>query len=107
MTIQQGDQYAIPIRIKAGDTVVTPDNCTDVRVKIGCKLINYDGGHGELRYDPAETVWSFPLTEELSSHYAHLEPVQIGVKFNDDYIYSPVQNITIGNSIIKEPWDES
>lgn len=40
MRIQQGDQYAIPIKIKSGEDIITPDNCTDVRVKIDKTLLS-------------------------------------------------------------------
>lgn len=107
MKIQQGDQYAIPIDIKIGNTRITPENCTDVRVKVGKYMVSYDGGHGDLFYNETDQKWCFPLTEEMSFNSSYSIGVQIGVCFNNgDYIYSDVQQIDVGSSMIKEYWGE-
>lgn len=64
MIIQQGDQYAIPIKIKSGNDVITPENCSDVRVKINDKMMSYSSG--ELLYNAIEQNWQFTLTEDIS-----------------------------------------
>lgn len=105
MKIQQGDQYAIPISIKSGSEVITPENCSDVRVKIDDELISYNGGTGELTYNSADRTWCFPLSETTSFGYANSSiKIQVAVKFDDDFVYSSVQQIDIGRSIIKDKW---
>lgn len=104
MYIQQGDQYAIPIKIFVEGVMITPENCTDVRVKIGDKMVSYDEGLGDLVYNPVDENWCFPLTEDISFGYEYTVKVQSAVKFDSDYIYSPVQTIDIGSSIIKDFW---
>ena len=102
MKIQQGDQYAIPIKIKCGETVITPANCTDVRIKIENKMLSYAGG--EISFVTDDNTWCFPLTESISFTYENRISIQIAVKFDDDYVYSPVQQIDVGGSIIRELW---
>ena len=104
MKIQQGEQYAIPISIKSGSEVITPENCSDVRVKIDDIMISYENGSGDLSYNSADKTWCFPLTEDISFKYPDSIQVQVAVKFDDDYVYSPVQRVDIGRSIIKEKW---
>ncbi len=103
MMIHQGDQYAIPVKIKIGNEIITPDNCTDVRIKINDKLLEYRSG--SLLYNDIEKVWQFPLTEKVSFAYGNTARIQIGVKFDDDFIYSTVKKIEVGSSIIKEFWN--
>lgn len=103
MKIQQGDQYAIPVKIKSGDMTITPEDCTDVRIKISDSMLSYKDE--EVTFNPIDQTWCFPLTEELSFGLNHLVNIQVGVKFGDDYLYSPVQTIEIGTSIIKDAWD--
>ena len=105
MKIHQGDQYAIPVKIKLGKTVVTPENCSDVRVKINDKLLEYSSGG--LRYSESEQVWQFPLTEDISFSYGNSVMIQIGVKLDEEFLYSSVQRIEVGTSIIKELWGGS
>lgn len=104
MIIHQGDQYAIPIKIKSDNLIITPDNCTDVRVKINNKMISYSTG--ELTFNEIEQLWRFPLTEDISFGYSMKVQIQIAVKFDDDYVYSPVQQIDVENSIIKDFWSD-
>lgn len=104
MRIMQGDQYAIPIKIKIGNEVITPDNCTDIRVKVDDDMISYDSGEGDLKYSETDQTWLFPITEKMSFEYKVDVQVQIAVKIGDDYIYSPIQTINIGHSIIKDRW---
>lgn len=103
MKIQQGDQYAIPIKIKCGNDIITPENCTDVRVKIDKLLLDYSSGG--ITFNETDNTWCFPLTEELSFDYGYTIHIQIAVKFDGDFVYSPVQQIDVGNSIIRELWN--
>ena len=107
MIIQQGDQYAIPISIKSGSEVITPENCSDVRVKIDDIMVSYNNGSGDLTYNAADRSWCFPLTEDISFKFSNSIQVQVGVKFDDDYVYSPVQRVDVSLSIIKEKWSNN
>ena len=102
MIIHQGDQYAIPVKIKLGNEIITPGNCNDVRIKINDKLLEYSTGG--LLYSATEQVWQFPLTESISFNYGNTVMIQIAVKLGTDYLYSPVKKVEVGSSIIKELW---
>lgn len=106
MKIQQGDQYTVPIEIRVDDTLITPENCVDIRVKVDKYMVSYDSGQGDLYYNSDDKVWCFPLTEEMSFKFSYSIPIQIGVSFGDDYLYSDTQQLPIGASIIREKWGE-
>lgn len=38
MAIHQGDQYPLPVQIMQGNNPLTPDDVTDLRIKVGCYL---------------------------------------------------------------------
>lgn len=103
-TIQQGDQYGIPLEIRFGETVITPDNCSDLRVQIGDVLYSYS--KGELTYNAEDEVWEFRLTEEMSRSFGPYTSYQVGVKIGDDFIYSRPITIDFAQSLIRKEWSE-
>lgn len=61
-TIIQGEQYAVEIIIKNNETEITPENCDDVKIKIGNITKKYS--KNEINYENER--WLFPLTQEES-----------------------------------------
>lgn len=100
--IQQGDQYAIPIYVQQDELLITPDNCSDLRIQIGNVLRTYS--KGELTYNSEEGVWEFPLTEEMSRSFGPYSTAQVGIKIGNDYVYSRPVTIEFGSSLITEGW---
>lgn len=64
--IMRGDQYALGMVITHNDVKITPDDVTDmvVRIGIGDNVINKSYSLGELSYDDDNDRWLFPLTSE-------------------------------------------
>lgn len=105
ITIQQGDQYAVPFPIYLAGERITPDNCDAVRIQIGGTLQEYPGS---LEWDGDRQIWAFPLTEEMTRSW-NMQKIraQVGVKVDgDDFHYSPTFDIAVGSSIIRESWAE-
>lgn len=103
--IHRGDQYAIPVTITLNGEPVTPDDVTDVRVKIGTNMQSY-ANSGGLTYDTDNDVWLFHLTETMSFAMDSETYFQAGVKVGDnpDFIYSPSTYIVVGDNIITQNW---
>lgn len=102
LNFQQGDQYLIPFTIKQGRTLITPDNCDDVRIKINEILLSYmDGG---VTYNTVSKAWCFQLTEEMSRSMDEETPIQVGIKQGNQIYYSTVQIAEFAESIITEDW---
>lgn len=102
--IQQGNQYPLPIKIISNNQPITPTDVDDVRIQVGDYLYSYqDGG---LTFNIETNEWIFPLTEQMTQSFTNLRtPVQVGIKKNDRFIYSAIQNVDVGKSIIKETWE--
>lgn len=103
MSIHQGDQYPLPVRIMQGDAPLTPSDVTDLRIKVGSYMKSKSSG--ELTYDADRGMWLFPLTEEMTRKLVGTSvPVQVGVKLGTEIIYSDVLTTRIDYSEIKEEW---
>lgn len=105
--ITKGDQYYIPVIITLNSAAVTPENASDVRVKIGNYLQSYSDE--SLSYDTENRVWLFEMSEDMSRSFSRSEKFQVGVKFSNgsEFIYSRASEIPIGENIIGEMWGES
>lgn len=99
--IRQGDQYAVPIVIKQGSTVITPDNCLGVRVALGAATAYYPG---QLTY--GDDAWYFPLTQAQSYQMqAGTAPFQVQVKFDGgDVVTSPCQTVSVQGTVLRGEW---
>lgn len=102
--IYQGDQYALPIKIKQGDTVISDEMVEKLRIGVDQFVDKYpDGG---ITYDNG--YWLFPLTEEMTYQLLGGEgEIQAQVLFpNDVIISSVVYNGSIGQSLLRGVWTQ-
>lgn len=99
--IQQGDQYAIEVIVKLGDTVISPQNCDDMKIKLGNFLKEYS--KGELLF--SNGIWYFPMTQEMSlSFRGGMTTLQAQVKSGEEIHGTPVYPVTVDTSMIQEVW---
>lgn len=105
LVIHQGDQYAIPCLLTAGDTVLTPINVNDVKISIAGVVKAYSAQ--ELSFDATTGYWLFPIDADETSEIAFDRvDAQATIKVGGtSYYYSPVQRIEASYSIIG-PWPE-
>lgn len=100
--IHQGDQYLVPITITQGETVITPEICSDVRIMLGSYLKYFSAG--EIIYDE-NAGWLFPLTEDMSRSMSKRVDAVVGVKFGPDDIYhTKKKTIVVDDNNIGEAW---
>lgn len=105
MTIQKGEQYAIPFEVTVGNDAVTPETVDGIRIQLGDRMCEYPSG--ELEYDSENSAWLYPLTEEQSTTMlAGKVNAQVAVKYGDDIVMSDVLNASVQSSIIKRRWTE-
>ena len=103
--MQQGDQYALPLRIVSDDgTLITPDNCTDVKIRVG-DFPERTYRMGEIPF--YDKCWRYPLTQEQTLAYCKpVVMVQAQVLFDDGTVIgTPVKGVKIGQSIIRTEWE--
>lgn len=106
MIIYSGDQYAIPFTVKIGNELITPENCTDLRIQIGSDLRSW--GSSTIDFNTENNTWDFYLTEDLTrSLLKGPLPYQIGVKMGDEIRYSSTRTLRIDDSIIKAVWSNA
>lgn len=99
--IQQGDQYAIEIVVKNGETVVTPETCDDMRIRLGGFIRSY--GRGELSCE--DGVWRFPMTQEMSlSFRGGMTSLQAQFKDGSEVRGTPVYPVEVDLSVLREVW---
>lgn len=114
-SIQQGDQYGLPVSITVDGKKAIPGqpalgddthvHVDGVRVQIGEILKSSEDEDG-VTYDGTADTWLYPLTETESRRIGtgRVE-VQIAVKINDSYIYAPAETVQVDRSLIREAWD--
>ena len=95
----QGDKYALEVKVTNDGTLITNENCTGIRIRLGDVEQTYpDGG---ITYSTESECWQFPLTQE-QTYAMSREEFQIRVILpNGDIINSDVQRVFVGDSIIK------
>jgi hypothetical protein len=126
--MQQGDQYALPVKITdANGVVISPDNCYDVKIQVG-DLEEKSWRAGEIYPQMIETdeladlrslrdgeneeefsgFWCYPLSQTETMGLESATQVQAQVKFEDGTIVgTPVQKLRVGQSIIQTTdWPE-
>ena len=113
-SIQQGDQYGLPVSITVDGKNAIPGqpelgddthvHVDGVRVQIGEILKSSEDTNG-VSYDSTNDVWLYPLTEDESRRIGtgRVE-IQIGVKISDAYIYAPAETVQVDRSLIMEAW---
>ena len=111
-TIQQGDKYYLPVRIKEGESYIEPGGADGVRVKVGTFLETYPSGDlawGKID-DPSNPgtdiwVWLYPVTQKKSLAWNGGEmPMQTQIKRGNTTLTSKTKFVWIDTSIIKERW---
>lgn len=101
--IHQGDQYSVTAKIVLNGEATSPDTVDDVRMKVDEVMKTYS--KGELTY--SDGYWGFPLTEEMTRGFkSGVAKVQVAIKKGASFIYSNVQAVDVGYSIIGDNWDE-
>ena len=98
--MQQLDQYKIPIQVIMGESVITPDDVSDLVIKLGNNQLSYS--NNEITYNASDGAWEFPLTAEMSKNMAGNTLLQVAVIQDDEQILSAVQIVNVNASIIEE-----
>ena len=100
ITIQQNEQYNLPINVHVGDTVITPEDCTNVIVQLGEYTKDYLSG--TLLWDDEAKLYLFPLTSDMTDGITKTVSwmFQVGIEIGEDYVLSDVQTILVRKSII-------
>ncbi|MBO7673668.1 MAG: hypothetical protein J6S63_01505 [Atopobiaceae bacterium] len=107
--MQQGDQYALPITVELSDgEAITPENCADMRVKMGSLEKSYADGDIVAEYANGRYTgrWLVPLTQaETLAFPTPLVEVQAQVQFTDGSIVgTPVGHMKVDGSILLDEW---
>lgn len=103
MAITQGDAYLIPVLIRQGQTVITDEIASGVKVAIGSTVCKWPNGN--LTY--ADGLWYFPLTQKISNSLpAGKADFQVQVKINEKIVGTKMRQVEVDGSIIKGEWDE-
>ena len=100
ITIHQSEQYNLPVNVHVGDTVITPEDCTNVIVQLGEYTKDYLSG--TLLWDDEAKLYLFPLTSDMTDGITKTVSwmFQIGIEIGEDYVLSDVQTVLIRKSII-------
>lgn len=99
---QQGDQYKIPFHVVVSGTEMTPTLVTDLRITIGTETKKYSAG--EIEYNDENKTWLFPIRKEQTQALSGSIPYQVGVHIGTSIFFSPVNRISINNSIEQGDW---
>lgn len=106
MIIYQGDQYAIPFKIRIKGTVITPENSDDVRIQIEDTL--YQASDETLQFNSEKNTWEVFLTEEMTRAFIDGGIVyQVGVKMGDVIRHGAKRRLKIDDNIIRAEWSDA
>lgn len=98
MAIYQGDQYSLPIMVKHGGEIVSPDMVTDIAIAIGEIVRVYS--EGTLSY--ADGKWLFPLYKQETLKMPEEVSYQVQIRYGEDILHSkeyPLKRKTILESL--------
>ena len=101
--MMQGDAYGLPIEILRNDeTVVTPNDVSDVEIAIGFLTKTYKAG--EITYNANAAKWVFPLTQEETFRFPAVRmKAQVRVVWPDGSVEGVcMEGINVHESISKE-----
>ena len=100
-TIRQGDAYSLWITVLDGDTEITDQNITAIRIGVGKYQAYWPDG--TLTY--SDGSWGFPLTQEMTYDLTGAVNVQTQVKMpTGDVFSSSIATITVEPSLLKGAW---
>lgn len=101
-SITQGDEYLVPVLIRQGETVITDQIATGVKVAIDTAVCQYPNGNLVF----SEGLWWFPLTQKISNNLPEGEvDFQVQVKIGEKIVGTKKKKVTVDGSIIKGEWD--
>ena len=101
--MMQGDSYGIKIEIlNSENSIITPDDVSDVEVTIGSVRKTYSSG--EVTYNSDIGKWVFPLTQEETFKFpASRVKAQVRVVMKSGDIHgASIGEISVSESISKE-----
>lgn len=101
--IRQGDQFPLTFTIKDGDTIISPDSCSDLKCKINKRIYKYS--REEIDY--INDKWQVYVLQEDTLNAGGKLDIEVQVKFsgNPGVIKSSgVVNLTVDPSSITEEW---
>ena len=101
--MMQGDSYGIKIEIlNSENSIITPDDVSDVEVTIGSVRKTYSSG--EVTYNSDIGKWVFPLTQDETFKFrAARAKAQVRIVLNNGNIHGiPPGYINVDESISKE-----
>ena len=105
MVVYQGDQYAIPFKVRIGSTIITPENSDDVRIQIEDTL--YQASDNTLHFNSLKNTWDIFLTEEMTRAFSSgTVEYQVGVKIGENIRHTSKRRLKIDNNIIKAEWSD-
>lgn len=100
LSIQQGEQYGLPILVKRGSTIITPDLVDKVSVGIGLFVETWPDG--DLTFNQEMNRWIFPLTQTQSFVLSGNIQWQVEcVLTNGDIIRTKTQRLVVEPSLLK------
>lgn len=101
--IRQGDQFPLTFSIKDGATIISPETCNDLKIKINNKV--YKHSKGEISF--LNDKWQVYILQEDTINSGGSFNIEAQVKFsgNPGVIKSTgVVNIKVDPSSITEEW---
>ena len=99
--ITRGEQYAVEIVIKNDEDVITPNNCDDVKIKLGNLEKKYSDN--EIFYEDGR--WLFPLTQEqtLAMNLKRVN-LQAQYKSGSNIFSTDIYAVQIKDTVINGTW---
>lgn len=83
--MMQGDAYKLPVVLRQGELLITPEMVHRLEITIGNLTRTYPGA---VSYDKENGQWLFPLTQEQTFAFkaGNTSPVQARIKFGDESV---------------------
>jgi len=101
--LRRGDKYSLKIQVKLGNEIITPENCSDIRIKIGNTVLSYS--RQELTFE--EGYWLFPLSQAMTlNHSGDRMLAQAQFKMGDNIYSTKLYYFAVENSLFKDTWIE-
>lgn len=89
MVIYQGDQYELPITVKRGDSIITPQDVDDLVIAVNDVAKSYS--NNEIRFYDGK--WLFPLSKEDTLAFVSDVKYQVELHKNGVIVHSKQYNL--------------
>ena len=102
--IVKGDQIPLSIKLTSGDTILTPQNVFDVRLKLNNFEYNYPDS---VTFDNSSKKWTIYLTQDQSLKMGDIMEVCAQVNFGGQpniIKTSTTKRMNIGKSLFNKIW---